>query len=250
MKRKFALLMCFVLAIIVFAPVISIFSAGKPDETPPALEKRIFIHYKKGYGKPPGTPGNGPPSNGEDDHSDHYALLGTKWKTTPVSYVIDPDNTQGLTEDFIGAAIFLSAEEWDAHTETELFSNTYTVVHDATFDTDAPDKRNEILFGNYPKEGVIAVTIVWGYFSGPPGLRQIIEFDIMFDTDWTWGDASIDSTVMDLQNIATHELGHGAGLNDIYYCKLETMYGYSYYGELIKRDLYIGDIAGIQKLYG
>ena len=55
---------------------------------------------------------------------------------------------------------------------------------------------------------------------------------------------------MDLQNIATHEFGHAAGLDDYYQCDLETMYGYSYYGDIEKRDLYDGDIAGIQKLYG
>ena len=48
----------------------------------------------------------------------------------------------------------------------------------------------------------------------------------------------------------THELGHGIGLADIYDCELETMYGYSTEGDIIKRDLYDGDIAGLQKLYG
>jgi len=102
------------------------------------------------------------------------------------------------------------------------------------------------------------VTIIWGYFSGPPQLRQIIEFDIMFDIDFTWGDAGVtsettlgDTDVMDLQNIATHEFGHGAGLADLYSSSAseETMYGYSIYGETKKRTLYIGDIEGIKKLY-
>jgi predicted Zn-dependent protease len=57
---------------------------------------------------------------------------------------------------------------------------------------------------------------------------------------------------MDLQNIATHELGHGLGLNDLYESAAseETMYGYSTYGEMSKRSLFIGDIAGIHDLYG
>jgi len=247
-KKKLSLLICFLLVLSVFAPIAL---AGKPDAVPPELEKRVFIHY----GKPPGTPGNGPPPK-EEDHSGHYVLLGkgVKWKTTAI-VVIDPDDS-GLSEEFIVAVISLSAEEWDDGAYSEwggvppnLFDG-YSIVYDATFDTDAPDGRNEVLFGDYPKTGVIAVTVVWGYFSGPPGWREIIEFDIMFDTDYPWGDAAIDPTVMDLQNIATHEFGHGAGLGDLYNCELETMYGYAAYGEMIKRDLYIGDIAGIQKLYG
>ncbi|MFQ6053626.1 MAG: matrixin family metalloprotease, partial [Candidatus Bathyarchaeia archaeon] len=109
------------------------------------------------------------------------------------------------------------------------------------------------------QEGVIAVTVVWGYFSGPPRQREIVEFDIMFDTDYTWGDAGDtsetmlgDTSMMDLQNIATHELGHGLDLDDLYDSSAseETMYGYSQNGETKKRTLYLGDIAGIQELYG
>ncbi|NIP29559.1 MAG: peptidase M10A and M12B matrixin and adamalysin, partial [Candidatus Dadabacteria bacterium] len=64
--------------------------------------------------------------------------------------------------------------------------------------------------------GVIAVTVIWGYFSGPPSIREIVEFDVLFDTDFTWGNATVNPTLMDLQNIATHEIGHGAGLGDLY----------------------------------
>jgi hypothetical protein len=66
-----------------------------------------------------------------------------------------------------------------------------------------------------------------------------------------WGDAALSPEVMDIQNIATHELGHCAGMGDVYegLAAEETMYGYSENGELKKRDLYTGDIAGITKLY-
>ena len=74
----------------------------------------------------------------------------------------------------------------------------------------------------------------------------------MFDTDYIWGDADVDYSVMDLQNIATHELGHGVGLADIYTssCSAVTMYGYSNNGETEKRTLELPDITGLQKIYG
>lgn len=228
---------------------------------PPALEKRLFIHYRQGFGKPPGTPGNGPPSPSPDDGSDtgYYDFLGkgVKWKAT-ASIVIDPTGS-GLDSAFVVATLRESAEEWDdgafsgwGGVTPNLFEVVSSTVSDATFDTDSPDERNEILWGDYAEDGVIAVTIIWGYFSGPPSRREIIEFDILFDTDFTWGEANTGNTVMDLQNIATHELGHAAGLADLYQndANQETMYGYATYGETIKRDLYLGDQAGILELYG
>ena len=209
--------------------------------TPPGLEMVVLVHYAR------------PPWAGGKKEAKHYELLGkwVEWKELPVNYVIDPDNPYGLTEEFITSAIYASAEEWDAHTSADLFG-TYSIDHNASWDIDAPDGRNELLFGDYPEEGVIAVTVVWGYFTGPPSRREIIEFDILFDTDFAWGDATADNTLMDLQNIATHEFGHGVGLADLYddSCSEETMYGYSTEGETKKRSLNDGDIAGIQELYG
>ena len=230
---------------------------GKADNSPaitdtnddwalatPGLEKIVFIHYRKGFAKPPWAGGG----KDKPKESKCYEFLGrgVEWKELPVNYVIHPD-----LEATVPGAIFTSAETWDAATGAEIFGS-YTVDYNASWDSSAPDYRNELLFGDYLQEGVIAVTIIWGYFSGPPSSRRIVEFDVMFDTDFTWGDADLDSTVMDLQNIATHELGHGVGLGDLYdtVCVEETMYGYSTEGEIKKRDLNTGDIVGIQKLYG
>ena len=56
---------------------------------------------------------------------------------------------------------------------------------------------------------------------------------------------------MDLLNITVHEIGHCAGMGDLYDsgAYLESEYGYSAYGETIKRDLYTGDKTSIKKLY-
>jgi len=82
--------------------------------------------------------------------------------------------------------------------------------------------------------------------------KKIVEFDMLFDTDFAWGNAEINSSLMDLQNIATHELGHAVGLNDIYStsCSYVTMYGYSKEGDVEKRTLEQPDITGLQKIYG
>ncbi len=204
---------------------------------PGTLEKIVFIHYANGKvvssTKAPSC----------------YKLLGIKWKSLPVSYVVDPE-----VEAIVPGAVFSGNETWDTATSKELFNNNYSLDSTANWDDDYPDGRNEYSMGNYPQSGVIAITVVWsGIPIGSKG-RQIIEFDVMFDTDFTWGDATSPKTpnVMDLQNIAVHESGHGVGLSDIYSssCSEVTMYGYSNYGETKKRTLEQPDITGLQKMYG
>ncbi len=75
---------------------------------------------------------------------------------------------------------------------------------------------------------------------------------MLLNTDFAWGDATLNPERMDLQNIAVHELGHSVGLGDIYStsCNSVTMFGYSTEGEISKRTLEQPDITGLQKMYG
>ena len=160
--------------------------------TPPGLEKIVFIHYKKGFGKPSWVGGGK-----KEKELKCYDFLGRglKWKEPFVDYVINPKPHDEL-ESLMISAMEAAANEWDSHTSSGLFGG-YSIDYYAEWDIDAPDGTNELVFGDYPEDGVIGVTVVWGYFSGPPGLREIIEFDILFDTDFTWGEANGDETVMD-----------------------------------------------------
>ena len=119
-------------------------------------------------------------------------------------------------------------------------------------DESAPDETNEVYFGSLDS-GTVAVTIVWGYFSGPPKARELIEWDMVFNDSLpeAWGDATANADVWDVLDIATHELGHSAGLGDLYQTAAteQTMYGYASPGETKKRTLESGDIAGIKALY-
>lgn len=99
----------------------------------------------------------------------------------------------------------------------------------------------------------IAIAVMWY----DPETMIIWEFDIVFNTFHKWGIDPIKEdnetiNAMDIQNIATHEFGHPAGLDDLYdeiYSEL-TMYGYSSKSETKKCSLEDGDVAGAQFLYG
>lgn len=216
--------------------VVSAASESKNDD----IEKVTFIHYKKG---PENRFFANITNTTMTSSAPCYKLMGVKWPSLPVSYVINPSNKQGLSSSFITTKIFNSAESWDLATSKELFNNKYLTT---TSTAGVQNYKNTLAFGSYPSTSVIAVTTVW-YNKYT---KQIVEFDILFNTYFKWGDGGSNPNLMDLQNIATHEFGHSIGLSDLYNtCTKETMYGYSRAGETIKRTLSTGDIAGLRKIY-
>ncbi len=205
------------------------------DKKDKDIERVDFIHYAKNT------------NNGNSAKLPIcYKLWVSRGTLLPISYVINPVNSEGLSQEFITNAIFTSAETWDDSTSKELFNNNYSIDYSAVYG--ARDYENAIVFGSYPNNGVIAVTSAWINKR----TKQIVEFDILFNDYYNWGDATINTNNMDLQNIAIHELGHSVGLNDIYTdsCSAVTMYGYGTEGETDKRTLELADITGLQKIYG
>ncbi|ADC64606.1 peptidase M10A and M12B matrixin and adamalysin [Ferroglobus placidus DSM 10642] len=224
------------LLLVVFAISIA-HAASKPQ-----LEKITFVHYIKGsQGKPTW-----------DENVTDYKLIagGIKWKSLPIRYSISlhgkPSN---LDNNFVISAINNASETWDEYVDANLYE-MQSITNEPVI---SGDGNNTVGWGVLP-ENVIAVTHLWYN----PATKEIVEFDIVFNTLYKWGNADPDNDgiadnpdVMDLQNIATHEFGHN-GLDDLRPPKDSelTMYYKSDYGEIKKRTLGIGDILGIQKLYG
>lgn len=223
------------------------------ESSAPDLQRALFIHYRV-------SPARSPPSAARAADVGYYKLLGVKWHAFPVSLKVNPS---GYDQGFVLAAVGFAAEEWDSGAYSQSIGVAWYGVapdlfapigitdkgyDDLAWTSAKLDKENSLVWGDYPTAGVIAVTIVWYNVR----TKAIVEVDIVFDTDYAWGNASANPSVIDLQNIATHEIGHCAGMGDVYLSAAyrETMYGYSTYGEVIKRDLYIGDKKGITKLYG
>lgn len=253
------------------APVMTAQAQGRPISLPPqaaevahgiydlglahtadgtVVQGFAFVHYKKAFAKPE-KPGNPKPPKA----SSCYAFLssGANWK------VIEPYVFDQTANDIDALP---SADELLADFETAVFTWESAagkpILGDGSLGEVYPgevgklNNLNEVMFGEITEPGVIAVTYVWGVWSGPPAKRQLVEWDMVFGTGWAWGDEvkNPDLTLMDFLNIATHELGHAVGLDhpsDA--CTEETMYAYADYNETKKRDLNAGDIAGIQKLY-
>lgn len=169
-----------------------------------------------------------------------YKLMGVSWKTA---------------EDFqvnIGAfginEIQTSLNTWDSEVTFNVFGTAIDNPGILRNLDGNPDGYNTVTLEPLGDGGTIAFARTWFY---RPPRREIVESDVVFNSYYPWSETG-ESNCMDLQNIATHEFGHSLGLLDMYepqHSEL-TMYGYSWYGDTIKRDLAPGDIAGIHAIYG
>lgn len=213
--------------------------------------------------------GGGGGGNGDDDDAECFTFLsnGARWNSVE-EYLFDP-TTSDLTaaeQIQVGGELNTAIAEWEYFAEVDIVGPgsepDSSVVLIA--DVDEPDGSNEFYFAEIDTvvvvpEDVIAVTIVWGIFRGPPALRGLVEWDMVFDDvsfDWSIGDPAFGK--MDFLNIATHEMGHAVGMDHTAAsdspdpsdtCYDQTMYPFADFAEVKKRDLDVGDINGIRQLY-
>ncbi len=225
-----------------------------------------FIHfredYRKGFHHRDGHDGGPPGSGGGDDGgSQCYAFLtkhGVDWKTVE-PWVMNPSNNEAdLTESYVFDNLGADIDKWedaadgtqDDGSSINILGTGSTTSKTLSADTNSMDGSNEVYFGSVAQDGAIAVTIVWYESGGPPGQREILEWDQVYDqVDFDWSDSG-DSGKMDFANIATHEIGHAVGMghpDDS--CTEQTMYAYADTGETKKRTLENGDVNGVAELY-
>lgn len=179
------------------------------------------------------------PSEDNSNLTEDYKLLPFRWMSTAKFY-INPSNKYGLPTSSVIEAIVAAANTWDDQTKLQVFQYAGTTAKGAG----RYDGYNVISWGSY-RTGVIAVTYIW--YVGD----TIIETDTRLNTYYKWS-LTGEPNKMDVQNIMTHEFGHWCGLDDLYDDRdyWLTMYGYASYGETYKRTLGLGDILGLQKVYG
>ena len=171
--------------------------------------------------------------------SDFYA--GIKWPGScpTMDYEIYENTADTVGE---GAAIQAAAQTW-----TNVSNSCFAFSYAGPTTRSAPvyDGHNVLRWGS--TGGSIATNYVWYWGS------DLLESDVVFEDNYLWSadPAGPPPNRMDVQNIATHELGHALVLVDLYQsCNSQlTMYGYASYGETKKRSLEPGDEDGIRYIY-
>lgn len=221
-----------------------LFSLGTAVIDEKVVEGLMFVHYKRENARPPlASRGGG--------GSTCYAFLakGAKWKTVE-PWVVNTANSEGLSDGFVLSNLAADIQKWEIASSFDILGSGSTSGSVLVADTSSPDNINEVYFADVSSQGAIAVTIVWGIFSGSPSQRELVEWDQIYDdVDFDWS-SSGEAGKMDFENIATHELGHSVGMgHPSGECTEETMYAYANYGETKKRTLNAGDIKGVSGLY-
>ena len=229
---------------------------SKDPGTGETVEAYAIIHKKAHFKNAPARV-KSPTKTSTTSTCYGYLASGAKWKWVE-PWVVNSANNSGLSENFVLNSLSLGISKWEDATDgvvgngagVNVIGDGSTTSATLVADTASPDNLNEAYFGDVEDPDTIAVTIVWGIFSGPTWNRKLVEWDQIYNTSYSWSSTG-EAGKMDFDNIGIHELGHSFGMNDLYTssCSEQTMYGYASFGETKKRTLEIGDINGINKLY-
>jgi hypothetical protein len=215
------------------------------------LSKIVFIDYGKPGKDPPGKQqqedihtGASTSTDPCGDGSSQYALKQIKWNSFPVSYNINPYAvTSGVDYTAAKHAVVkaFNAIDNENHPAVTFFTQT----------SDASNAKIKVWWASIDGSGgALARTTVW-YNTAT---KAISKAEVVFDSGdkWfissKWSCAGIAGSPFDIQDVATHEIGHAVGLGHVSDTKL-TMYGYAAQGETLKRSLGIGDQKGIDAIY-
>jgi matrixin len=162
------------------------------------------------------------------------------WSHFPVSYYIVPDGfAQGSDGEL---AIHQAFQTWADASDTLR----YSFAGYAAQGSQANDGKNMIYFVNqgWPYDPSLAA-ITFRYFDTGDG--HILDADIIFNGEgYPW---SVGGDEFDIQNSATHEIGHLNGLGHSPDTE-STMYADTRVRETSKRTLASDDLAALASLYG
>ena len=109
---------------------------------------------------------------------ENYSNGGPELGEKPVSYSINPSNSEGLRRQSVVREIRYSFETWDSHTSVELFSENVSITSKSGF---SHDGVNVVSFASLSEYDAVGMTKTWREDG------KVSEFDIVLNTEFDWG---------------------------------------------------------------
>ena len=180
-----------------------------------------------------GKPGGGGGGGSNDCTSTAYRTAGWYW-----------DRPWSAYSAAYASQVNSGGNAWDAETAASIFGG---VSSGKRGEAGTYDGVNQVEWELIGASSTVAVTTTWAY----RGSGLAVESDAQYNTYYPWS-TSGDGGSMDVQGVATHEIGHTFGLDHPNGggAGCLTMYAYVNYGETHQRTLGVGDILGIEAIYG
>jgi hypothetical protein len=257
MMKKIGMLLVLgiMLAGLLAVPVLAAGPGDNPGNGPPTLDRVIFINYPRDFAAK-GSPGGKP----TDTAKEFYKYSGYHWNTSDVpvvNYYVNLNGSGGGDSFLTG--IENSFQVWENNSSIDFYYvDSFATTPSSFYGAGSTNNKNEVGWVDISKQypNAIAVTMVWYN----PATREISEIDMAMNKAFRWTQNTIDDDpdssygdagFYDVQNIATHEAGHWLMLGDLYNKPTteQTMYGYGSTGEVKKRSLESGDLAGAKAIY-
>jgi len=206
----------------------------KPELGTPKIERGVFVDY--GYSSPPWYP--------PEEETESYRWAPKIYWAAGLPLIVNVYTGDAPIEGTF-SAIEAGFTAWDDETAASLYDITGVSSSGPGV---ARDGENTVQWASIDGPGgIIGATYYW-YWANT---REMIEFDIILDSSDPWS-LTASSTAFDVQNIATHEAGHTLVLGDLRSPKdgALTMHAYTWLGDTTKRTLGVGDVLGIEAIYG
>lgn len=175
-----------------------------------------------------------------DGEQGGYALF-AKAKQGGLALLLDNSFAPASVVSSAPDAIERSLATWDAAIPGSYFSGLRT---SAAPKSPGKDGTNVIGWARLVPKSTLAAA--WTYTDASTG--RVLEADIFYNTSHTWGvlTGCNSPSAFDVENIGTHEVGHILGLDHVSdAAKMATMYPSAPSGEIKKRTLTGGDVAGV-----
>ena len=167
-----------------------------------------------------------------------FSYSGYKYDSLPVDFYFNSAGTSDVSGD----------AEFDALTAS---FNTWQAVSSCSWTWSYQGRTGNSSYGSFDGQNLVG----WAYLGGSTigqctwwtSGSTILESDIVLSSGYTWSTTGAVGT-MDVQNVATHEIGHTLSLGHSSDPEA-TMWAYGEYGETKRRTLEQDDIDGINYIY-